>query len=124
MSSILIYLLEDDPDIQQALKIILKRRGYVVVAFSTTKDFYLGMAAKKPGLCILDVNLPDGNGLDVCRAITTGHTTQNIPVVMMSAKSFTEDQWRAVGARAFISKPFRINEFMEVIERFAAFPAE
>jgi DNA-binding response OmpR family regulator len=111
----LIYVLEDDPDILQLVKLLLSRRGYEVKAFSTAHDFNDRIMVELPALCILDVNLPDGNGLDICPRLNSAHKTRGIPVLIMSAKTFPQEKYDNSGASEFISKPFSVDVFLTAV---------
>ena len=64
-----ILLLEDDDAIAMGLKYSLEKEGYEVVHHTRTKDIVSGWESHTVDLCILDINLPDGNGYDVCKFI-------------------------------------------------------
>jgi len=108
-----IYVLEDDADIGELIAFLLTEQGYEVSVFSTIVSFrQYANHNPLPALLIIDVMLPDGNGLDVCKEWKTAATTQSIPILVMSAYEDYRHDNRAQGADGFISKPFDIKSFL------------
>jgi len=106
-----VFLLEDDDAITMGLKYSLEKEGYEVFATDSAKE-----AVKKwnPGIydiCILDINLPDGNGYDVCRFIKE---KEDIPVIFLTASDAEVNvvMGLEMGADDYICKPFRVGELM------------
>ena len=114
-----IYLLEDDPDIQDVIKYILSKGGYKVFAFEKVKDFNRQLEQGLPDLFILDISLPDGNGIEVSKELTQGKAIKT-PVLLMSADIINERKALEAGARNFISKPFRMEEFLFTVSDLLA----
>lgn len=114
-----ILVVEDDPDIALVLRLMLEDRHVVTVA----GDLEQGREAHRRGLrfdlVILDVMLPDGNGLDLCREIKT--TYPAVPVVVLSAYSLPqikrEAEARGCCADALLPKPFDPDEVSRVVDR-------
>lgn len=107
----LIYILEDNDDIREILEILLTADQYDVVGFPDVSSFYKGLLNQMPDTFILDVMLPDGNGIDVCCSLKADVRTGNIPVIMMSANYTSEQMSDLCNAEDFISKPFDISDF-------------
>jgi len=117
MMSKKIYLLEDDPDIRTIVKFILCRDGYEVQAFEKISDFNEQLSKEKsPDLFIMDVSLPDGNGLDLCQKLVVDKKYFFIPTLIMSAGACNEETARASGARNFITKPFEIKNLLKKVK--------
>ena len=114
-----IYLLEDDPDIQDVIKYILTKGGYKVYAFEKVQDFKKQLEQGLPDLFILDISLPDGNGIDVSKELTHEKAIEK-PVLLMSADVINERKAREAGARNFISKPFRLEELLFTVSDLLA----
>lgn len=110
-----IYIVEDDKDIRELLELLLINQNYKVNAFPTAKEFKNGLLTKKPDLVLLDIMLPDGNGLAICKELTHNPETGEIPVVLMSAHE-NQNISEEVGAKDFIAKPFNIEDFNERIK--------
>jgi DNA-binding response OmpR family regulator len=111
----LIYLLEDDPDILQVIQLLLSRHGFRVAVFNTAVDFKKQIHVALPDLCIMDVSLPDGNGLDISLELSSAPFTSRIPILIISANLFQQDKYKHAGARGFINKPFDIGHFMDIV---------
>lgn len=108
-----VYLIEDDPDIAYIIQYVLEEEGMSVIVFSTIKSFKSDLHKHKPDLLILDVNLPDGNGLLLCDEIKTNSNYQDIPVMMLSAHCSTD--LMIDNANAYISKPFNLDHLVSTV---------
>ena len=107
-----ICVLEDNDDIREIISIILEDAHYEVFSFSTVESFTKRSYTILPDVFLLDVMLPDGNGLDVCNSLKSTTSTKNIPVVMMSANYSARDIRCNCKAEDFIPKPFDIDDFV------------
>ncbi|MBR6004086.1 MAG: response regulator transcription factor [Lachnospiraceae bacterium] len=110
-----ILLLEDDSAIGMGLKYSLEKEGYEVNHFENCKDAKASFKAGEYSLCILDINLPDGNGYDVCKFVKE---KEDIPVIFLTASDAEVNvvMGLEMGADDYICKPFRINELMARIK--------
>ncbi len=115
----LIYILEDDDNIREIESYTLKNSGYEVRDFSLPGDFYAAMKAKLPNLIILDVMLPEEDGLSVLRTIKDTPEYAKIPIIIISAKTTELDRVKGLdlGAEDYICKPFGV---MELVSRVKA----
>lgn len=109
-----IFIVEDDDGIRELLEFLLVSKNYKVKTFPTVKSFENEIPGKTPDLFLLDIMLPDGNGMDLCKELKKSDITGNIPVVLMSAHANIS---LLEGADDFIAKPFDIDNFIEKIER-------
>lgn len=109
-----ICIVEDDDGIRELLEVLLQTYNYNVETFGTVKSFKTGIPGKLPDLFLLDIMLPDGNGLQLCKELKSHGVTGEIPVVLMSAHA---DVTRLEGADDFISKPFEVEELLKRIEK-------
>ncbi len=109
-----ILLVDDVPDNLRLLSRMLGSSGYAIHAAKTGVEAIASVHAEKPDLVLLDINLPDMSGYDVCKALKADALTQGIPVVFISALSDTSDKLRgfALGGVDFISKPFTVEEVL------------
>ena len=114
-----IYIVEDDKNIAEIEQFALKNAGYSVEIFKKAKDFEEKIKAEYPDLVILDVMLPDRDGLSILRDLRTGAGTAKIPIIMVTAKTTEMDKVKGLdqGADDYITKPFGI---MELISRVKA----
>lgn len=115
----LIYIVEDDESIREIETIALKNSNYIVSAFENAKEFYKKLDELVPDLILLDVMLPDESGYDIVRKLRKRPATQDIPIIMVTAKTTEMDMIKGLdgGADDYIKNPFSI---MELITRVKA----
>lgn len=118
-SMALIYIVEDDDSIREIEEYALMNAGHKTIGFSSAKDFYKEIETIKPDLCLLDIMLPEENGLDIVKMLKRNVETKNIPVIMVTAKTTELDLVKGIeeGADDYIKKPFSV---MELIARVKA----
>ena len=106
-----VFLLEDDNAISMGLKYSLEKEGYEVTLTENAEDARNALTTGDYDICILDINLPDGNGYDVCEFIKE---KKDIPVIFLTASDAEVNvvMGLEMGADDYICKPFRINELM------------
>jgi DNA-binding response OmpR family regulator len=114
-----IYVLEDNREIRELIEFLLIKSGYKVSSFESAAAFNAGMHGSHPDFIILDVMLPDGNGIVICEGLKSDEKTKNIPVMLMSANARMDNVARS-GAEDFIAKPFDIDNFMNRISKHLA----
>ena len=115
----MIYIVEDDRNIQEIELFALKNSGYQAVGFETAKEFYRALEEKLPELILLDIMLPDEDGLSILARLRANQDTRRIPVMLVTAKSTELDKVKGLdtGADDYIAKPFGV---MEMIARVKA----
>ena len=115
----LIYIVEDDKNIQEIEAYALKGSGYDVRTFDDAGGFYKAMDDMHPELIILDIMLPGEDGLSILSRLRKDPSTKEIPVIMVTAKSSEIDTVKGLdaGADDYISKPFGV---MELVSRVKA----
>ena len=114
-----IFIVEDDSNIREIEMFALKNSGYLVEGFENGKDFFKRLADKKPDLVLLDIMLPDIDGMEILSRIKNVPETKRIPVIMVTAKTTEIDKVKGLdtGADDYITKPFGV---MELISRVKA----
>lgn len=114
----LIYILEDDKNIQEIESYAIKGNGYDVRAFDDTEAFDRGMQEMKPDLLLLDVMLPGEDGLSVLKRLRSDNGTKELPVILVTAKDSEIDTVKGLdlGADDYITKPFGVMELMSRIK--------
>ena len=114
-----IYIVEDDKNISEIESYALKNSGYTVDTFENAKTFWGRVQDRKPDLVLLDVMLPDSDGIEVLKKMRRNPDTRRVPVIMVTAKSSEIDKVKGLdnGADDYITKPFGI---MELISRVKA----
>ena len=115
----LIYIVADDKNISEIESFSLKNAGHQTVEFPDGRSFYKELAEKKPDLILLDIMLPDEDGLSILRKIREKRETKRIPVIMVTAKTTEIDKVKGLdhGADDYMTKPFGV---MELVSRVKA----
>lgn len=124
-SSVLIA--DDDEDIRMLVAVILGRAGYATRCVDGGSPVVAAVAAapsadELPGVFVLDVRMPDVNGLDLCRALKADRTTADRPVLLISAESSPDDvsAGYAAGCDDYLPKPFSARELVRRVEALLA----
>lgn len=114
-----IFCVEDEENIRELIEYTLTNVGYDVVGFSCAKDFFQEIKKSSPTLILLDIMLPDSDGISILSQIRKTDSTKDIPVIMLTAKSGQMDKIKGLnlGADDYITKPFDI---MELVARINA----
>ena len=112
-----IHVVEDNEDIRYIVEFFLSDFDYEVQVSATAKDFVNSLDNPLPDLYLLDVMLPDGNGLEICRYIKTNKDTKHIPVIIMSANANEQEVKKESDANDFISKPFDLTDLADCIKK-------
>jgi diguanylate cyclase (GGDEF)-like protein len=109
-----ILVVEDDPDLRKILKAVLLREGYQVQEAGDGEDALRVVDAAHPDLILLDVMMPRMDGRQVCQRLKANQRTSQIPIIMLTAMSETEDRVRGldIGANDYITKPYEQRELL------------
>lgn len=110
-------ILEDDKDIREIIEFLFVSEDYEVWCFSTIKELMSRKNEVIPDLFLLDVMLPDGNGIDVCNELNSLESTATVPVLMMSANTEANKISMACNAKGFISKPFDLDHMLHTVHQ-------
>ena len=115
----LIYVVEDDTDILEIETFALKNSNYEVKGFENARDFYKAVEESVPDLAILDVMLPDEDGLQIVSKLRSNPKTKSLAIIMVTAKTTEIDKVKGldIGADDYLAKPFGV---MELIARVKA----
>ncbi|MBQ3528041.1 MAG: response regulator transcription factor [Clostridia bacterium] len=115
----MIYLLEDDSSIRNFVEYALNNSGFESRGFERPSDFWRAVDEKAPKLVLLDIMLPEEDGIEVLKKLRARKETKKIPVIMLTAKTTEYDRVLGLdsGADDYVSKPFGI---MELISRIKA----
>lgn len=110
----MIYLVEDDDNIRKLVSYALFREGFNVKEFSSSLEFWKETEDNIPKLVLLDIMLPDEDGLSVLKRLREKSKTKNVPVIMLTAKGSEFDKVTGLdmGADDYISKPFGMIELI------------
>lgn len=114
----LILIIEDETRLSALLKWRLEVSGYTVRTHTKGKAGLEDMSDRRPDLLILDLNLPDMHGFEVCQRIRKTHNAWVLPILMVTAMNQPVDQVRgfAFGADAYITKPFSMPELLRTVD--------
>lgn len=115
----MIFCVEDDNGIRELMLYTLKASGFEAVGFENAAAFWEGMRGEKPELVILDIMLPDEDGIEILKKLRGYIATQDIPVIMATAKGTEYDKVIGLdlGADDYLAKPFGM---MEMVSRIRA----
>ena len=110
----LILVADDDEDILALVKAVLERSGHEVVAVADGAEALATVRTRKPDLAVLDITMPQVDGLEVLRRLRADAETAALPVVLLSAQAQEADIERGfvTGASAYIKKPFSPRELV------------
>ena len=113
----LIYCVEDDESIRELVSYAMRGQGYKVEGFGDSGEFYEAVQKDVPDLILLDIMLPGEDGLSILKKIRSAGPLQNVPVIMMTAKTTEFDivQGLDLGADDYVTKPFGIMELLSRI---------
>ena len=109
-----VLVIEDEPDIRKTLEYNLSREGYKVEGCGSIEEANTFLENPSYSIIILDLMLPDGSGLDLCRQIKSNSTTQEIPILILTAKDDEVDKVVGfeLGADDYVTKPFSVRELI------------
>ena len=115
----LIYVVEDDVNIREIECFALKNSGYTIEDFECAKDFYIKVRERVPDLVLLDIMLPDEDGLEIVKKLRKKAETRRLPIILVTAKTSEMDKVKGldIGADDYLTKPFGV---MELISRTKA----
>ena len=121
----LVLVIEDEPQMRRLLRTTLRAHGYQVVEAATAREGLAQAAGRNPDVVLLDLGLPDGDGLEVTRTI---RRSSRRPIIVISARGQERDKVAALdeGADDYLTKPFGVQELLarlRVALRHAAMPA-
>ena len=114
-----IYIVEDDKNIREIEMFALKNSGYAVEEFENAKTFFSRITEKVPDLVLLDIMLPDMDGLEIVKKLRSRPDTVRVPIILVTAKTTELDKVKGldIGADDYLTKPFGV---MELISRVKA----
>jgi DNA-binding response OmpR family regulator len=119
-----IFVLEDDADIRRLVQYQLEGAGYTVRAYSAIGSILQDAERQRPALFLLDIMVPGGDGLDLCRRLRQNPTLASVPIIFLTARAGENDRVHGLelGADDYITKPFAMRELLarvkSVLRRF------
>ena len=114
-----VFVVEDDEDIREIVLYALTSAGFDATGFETSDEFFTAIESGLPSLVLLDIMLPQDDGLSILKRLRSIARTKTLPVIMLTAKNSEYDKVKGLdmGADDYISKPFGV---MELISRVNA----
>jgi len=109
-----ILVIEDEPDIRGNLEYNLSREGFSVSTAASISEANTLLTSTDYNLILLDLMLPDGSGLDLCKSIKSNSDTESIPIIILTAKDDEVDKVVGfeLGADDYVTKPFSVRELI------------
>lgn len=113
-----ILIVDDEPNIVISIEYLMKRAGYEVVTAYDGQQALDYLADSHPALMLLDVMMPNKNGIEVCEEVRTNKRFDDMPIVMLTAKGSEAEMSKglALGADAYITKPFSTHDLVERVK--------
>jgi two-component system phosphate regulon response regulator PhoB len=121
-----IVLIEDDPDLYSLIQYNLEKEGFAMAGAQTGKGALQLCRRERPDLILLDIMLPDSDGLEICKAIRADPELAHVPVIFLTARASETDRivGLELGANDYIVKPFFIRELIARIKIHFRGPAQ
>lgn len=116
-----ILLVEDEDNIAIAIELLLGREGFQVTRVASGAQAMPNILSIRPTLVVLDVTLPEVSGYEVCQQIRRHAEFAQLPILMTSARSSKVEQRKglALGATAFLAKPFAASDLIDQVKQLA-----
>jgi len=117
-----ILIVEDNEKNMKLVRDILRHNGYETVEATTGGDGVRLASERRPDLVLMDIQLPDIDGIEALRRIRSERTLDRMPVVAVSASVMPDDKQKIVtsGFDAFVTKPINLKQFLATVQRFLA----
>ena len=117
-----ILAVDDDAHILQIVKVNLEHAGYEVRTASNGREALAAVQLEHPDLIVMDVTMPEMDGLEALRQLKADDATSSIPVVMLTANAEDKDvlQGWHDGAHAYLNKPFNLKELLTFVQTILA----
>jgi two-component system phosphate regulon response regulator PhoB len=114
----MVLIVDDERDLRTLLEFNLRQAGYETAHAASGAEALARARALKPHVIVLDLNLPDVSGTDVCRLLKSDPTTQAIPILMLTARGSEADRIHGLelGADDYVGKPFSVREVVLRVE--------
>jgi len=109
-----VLVVEDDPDIGQLVAHYLEKAGFSAELLANGRDALAAIGSRPPDVLILDLMLPQVDGLEICRVVRSTASTAAIPIIMLTARAEESDRivGLEIGADDYLGKPFSSNELV------------
>ncbi len=120
-----VLVVDDEPDIAGLVKVILEKEGYQVVTASGGEEGLQKAETDRPDLILIDVVMPDKNGLEVCKILKSESKTENIPIVVFTVLGGDANRKLAVeaGCDGYLTKPFNAEDLLAKVKKHLRSPS-
>jgi len=110
----LIAVIDDEPDILELVSLHLIKSGFKVKGFLNAENFFKFLSSKMPDLIVLDLMLPDADGIEICKYLRSKEEFRSIPIIMLTARASETDKVLGLelGADDYVTKPFSPRELV------------
>jgi len=117
-----ILVIDDEPEVVALLKHYLEKSKYEVITAKNGPEGFEKACSQKPDLILLDIIMPEIDGLTVLRQLRAEDSTSKLPVILITAKSGTNNIFEAEKYRAtdYIVKPFKLSELLRLMKKYLA----
>lgn len=118
----LIACIDDSQTIQNVVRLTLESQGYEVISFLTPALAMTKLIRTRPMLILMDINMPDINGYELCQRLRKLPNFKNTPIIMISSRDGMFDRFKAkmVGANNYINKPFTPTELINLVNKYVS----
>jgi twitching motility two-component system response regulator PilG len=115
----IVACIDDSNTVQRQVKLTLEASGYEVLGLTEPARAMTALARQKPNLILMDINMPEINGYELCQMLRQSDALKEIPIVMLTGRDGLIDRMRAhmVGATEYITKPIQPQELLDVIQK-------
>ena len=115
-----ILVTDDNDNNLYLVKFLLEKRGYEVIEARNGMECLESVKREKPDLILIDIQLPDINGLEVTRRIRASEADGDIPIIALTSYAMTGDKRNALdaGCNGYLAKPIDVNTFVSEVEKF------
>ncbi|HEX2542919.1 MAG TPA: response regulator [Caldimonas sp.] len=114
-----ILIVEDNEKNMKLVRDILRHKGYATIEATTGGDGVRLARERRPDLILMDIQLPDMNGIEALARIRQDHALDRVAVIAVSASVMPDDQQKIVasGFEAFVTKPINLKAFIDTVQR-------
>ncbi|HRP57100.1 response regulator [Agriterribacter sp.] len=114
-----IFILDDDRDILDSMRMVLEFKGYTIHTSASVENLK-HISEKDPDLLLIDLWMSGVDGSDICRQLKNNTQTRHIPVVIISANANIKELSLNCKADGYLSKPFEIDELLSTVQRYTS----
>lgn len=113
-----ILIVDDDKDLREMMQLLLQQKGYTVIVAGTCEDGISAFYRENPDLILLDINVHDEDGREVCRKIKSDAQYYHIPVIMISGNAEALKTYKTYGANDIMEKPFDFDMLQQMVASY------